>query len=433
MAILSRDGWAGVCSNPAGDRPKAGPGNLRGELALGLGAGKDRVHLLGGAADDRLGWRGVPWSRICGANLPSASARARIASTCSGGPPMTVWGGAASAAMAGRCGNGGAGGGRRKWRRRHRPCPQRRPTAATARRPWRVGAVTAVRVVAGGNGVAGTGLALNGGQRYRDAAARARSVAARRAGVGVGVVHGTLAGGTIRYPRRYRDAAARARSVAARRAGVGVGVVHGTLAGGTIRRHATACPPMEPHPRADQAAPTWSGVLGCRVDPRTQNQRHATACPPMEPHPRADQAAPTWSGVLGCRVDPRFARHRPIVEPAGHIGDHQPGGALTAAKWPQFGGGVTGIRAPSADSRTRWPHRRPPARWRADGGEVAPIRRPARLAATGEAVVAGGKGGAGGSGGVNGASRRDGAKGLDGPAGGDWRSGGGRREGRGRR
>ncbi|CNX88428.1 Uncharacterised protein [Mycobacterium tuberculosis] len=30
-----------------------------GELALGLGAGKDRVHLLGGAADDRLGGRGV--------------------------------------------------------------------------------------------------------------------------------------------------------------------------------------------------------------------------------------------------------------------------------------------------------------------------------------------------------------------------------------
>ncbi|CFR96638.1 Uncharacterised protein [Mycobacterium tuberculosis] len=29
------------------------------------------------------------------ANLPSASARARIASTCSGGPPMTVWVGAA--------------------------------------------------------------------------------------------------------------------------------------------------------------------------------------------------------------------------------------------------------------------------------------------------------------------------------------------------
>ncbi|CKR70715.1 Uncharacterised protein [Mycobacterium tuberculosis] len=38
----------------------------------------------------------------------------------------------------------------------------------------------------------------------------------------------------------------------------------------------------------------------------------------------------------------KFARHRPIVEPAGHIGDHQPGGRADGGEVAQFGGAVTG-------------------------------------------------------------------------------------------
>ncbi|COU68765.1 Uncharacterised protein [Mycobacterium tuberculosis] len=84
--------------------------------------------------------------------------------------------------------------------------------------------------------------------------------------------------------------------------------------------------PPETSSSAGDPGSAGGAGLGAQLRPRHERSRIAID----------DDMA--QGGVIGNK----FARHRPIVEPAGHIGDHQPGGRADGGEVAQFGGAVTG-------------------------------------------------------------------------------------------